>query len=310
MPDLVLQDFGGQFLTSEKCNHGSGHVPGISAYVEWFIPKHPRNTSVTFVHGGGGQGAEFLRTSDGRPGWAHAFLAAGFPVFVLDRPGHGRCTWNDDVLGPAISPPTYETLYPYFVEPARKIMWPEAEKHRQWPDSESAGDRFMASQGRMATSLEAAQRHVEEIAPSLFDLTGRTAIISHSAGGPCGWAMSAIGGERVAAIVAVEPLGFPGQEHSLGHFSNGLVGATFAGEYDPYGCPIAVVTGEATWMRKSNAEAVAFLERSGKNVEHIRLWEHGICGNGHMMMSESNSDEIAQLLVRWLEHAIYDGNSV
>ena len=29
-------------------------------------------------------------------------------------------------------------------------------------------------------------------------------------GAPCGWALAAIGGDRVAAVVAAEPFGYPG----------------------------------------------------------------------------------------------------
>ena len=32
----------------------------------------------------------------------------------------------------------------------------------------------------------------------------------------------------------------------------------------------------------------------------MRLEDHGIRGNGHMMMLEKNSDEIAALLERWI----------
>jgi alpha-beta hydrolase superfamily lysophospholipase len=45
---------------------------------------------VVLVHGGGGQGTDWLGTPDGRPGWAAAFVAAGHPALVVDRPGHGR----------------------------------------------------------------------------------------------------------------------------------------------------------------------------------------------------------------------------
>lgn len=86
MEPYRLQDFGGRFLISEPV-HLEGKIwPGISAYIEWFVPAEPRAVSVLFVRGGGGQGSEFLRTPDGRPGWAHNFLRAGYPVYILDRP--------------------------------------------------------------------------------------------------------------------------------------------------------------------------------------------------------------------------------
>ncbi|GAB2458002.1 alpha/beta fold hydrolase [Comamonas humi] len=269
--------------------------------MEWFIPVNARDVSVTFVHGGGGQGSEFLRTPDGRPGWAHAFLQAGFPVYVLDRPGHGRSHWNEATLGASLPQPSYETLYPRFVEPARHALWPESQAHTQWPsDAPQAGDRFMASQGVMANSLVSAQRHSEAISAELFALTSDTVLISHSAGGPCGWAMASIGGPKVKAIIAIEPQGEPGLTHPQGTFSNGLCAAEFQGTHDPYDRPITFVTGEATWMRGMNARASEYLRQQGYDITHLWLEQHGIHGNGHMLMSEKNSDDIAALLIKHL----------
>ncbi len=158
----------------------------------------------------------------------------------------------------------------------------------------------MASQGVMATTLEEAQRHVEAIACELFELTGSTVILSHSAGGPCGWALSALGGELVEAIVAIEPLGYPNQVHAQGRFEHGLVAAPFAGKFDPYAKPILLVTAEATWMREANEKTAEYLSDQYHDFQHIKLEERGILGNGHMMMSETNSDKIAELLINWL----------
>lgn len=299
-----LDDFGGVFLTTGPQSHGERTVPGPSAYVEWFKPVRPRSISVTLVHGGGGQGSEFLRTPDGRPGWVHTFLQAGYPVYVLDRPGHGRNAWNSAVLGPAMPAADYETLLPRFVEPARHMLWPEAKLHRRWPTDPGAGDRFMASQGPMATRLEASQAHVEAIATPLFDLVGDTVLVTHSAGGPCGWALSACGGAQVRAIVAVEPLGSPGLQHTLGQFDNGLCAAPFSGPHDPFAPPIAMVTAEASWMREMNFEAAEYLRSRGARLTHLDLPSLGITGNGHMMMSELNSDAIADVIVSWINQAI------
>lgn len=305
MEPYELADFGGRFLTTPRRHHEWRTLPGISAYVEWFVPNRPKNVSITFVHGGGGQGSEFLRTPDNRPGWAHAFIRAGYPVYILDRPGHGRSNWDPRVLGPSTPAPDYETLMPRFVEVAQNGLWPEAALHAQWPSApDGNADRFMASQGPMATRLETSQRHIEAIAPALFELTGDTVLITHSAGGPCGWALSASGGSCVKGVIAVEPLGSPGMEHALGRFDNGLCAAEFAGEHDPYARPIAMVTGEATWMRAMNFSAADFLRKRASSFVHFDLPAHGIAGNGHMMMSELNSDQIAGLMLGWLERTL------
>lgn len=273
----------------------------MNAYVQWFTPARSRNLSVTFVHGGGGQGADYIRTPDGRPGWVHRFLDAGYRTFVLDRPGHGRSLWNERVLGPATRPSDYKALFPRFVEPAKHRLWEEAEGHTRWPADPLSGDRFMAGQGLMATTLAAAQRHVEEIAGRLFELTGPTIIVSHSMGGPCGWALAASGGDSVAAVVAVEPLGYPGMVHPLGSFDNGLASVAYQGRHDPFDRPVAIVTGEATWMRDANTRAADHVRGRAPLFEHLMLEQHGITGNGHMPMSETNSDEVADLIIRWLD---------
>jgi len=54
-------------------------------------------------------------------------------------------------------------------------------------------------------------------------------------------------------------------------------------------------------MRDANARAAAFIRDRGNISEHIRLEEHGLGGNGHMLMSEINSAAIADLLVGWIE---------
>ncbi len=301
---MKLVDFGGAFLTSEPVRVGDAVWPGTNAYVQWFVPVDPRPVSVLFVHGGGGQGSDFVTTPDCRPGWVHRFLRSGYATYVLDRPGHGRSAWNDNVLGPAVPASNYHALYPRFVEPAQHRLWPEASKHTRWPSDPLAGDRFMASQGPMAVTLAASQLHVEAVAAQLFELTGPTIIVSHSMGGPCGWALAAIGGDQVEAVIAVEPLGYPRMVHPLGTFNNGMVTTEYRGRHDPFARPIALVTGEATWMREANSRAADYLRVKAPTFEHFLLEEHDITGNGHLLMGESNSDEIADIMIRWLDRVL------
>ncbi|MFJ1472494.1 hypothetical protein [Massilia orientalis] len=114
---------------------------------------------------------------------------------------------------------------------------------------------------RMASSLMAAQRHSESIATELFSLTSNTVLIFHSASGPCGWTMATIDVPCVKAIIAVEPQGEPGLVHPQGMFTSRLCSADFVGTHDPYFCPIAFETGEATGMRGMNARASEYIRK-------------------------------------------------
>jgi acetyl esterase/lipase len=62
-----------------------------------------------------------------------------------------------------------------------------------------------------------------------------------------------------------------------------------------------VVTAEASWMATDNHGTVDFLRQAGAEVEHLRLEEQGVHGNGHAMMLETNSNEVAAAIGRWIE---------
>lgn len=66
------------------------------------------------------------------------------------------------------------------------------------------------------------------------------------------------------------------------------------------GFPIVVVTAEASWMAADNHAIVHFLSQAGADVEHMRLEDQGVHGNGHAMQQESNSDEIAAIIGGWI----------
>src|SRR3990172_6585108 len=60
-------------------------VNGEQMYVEYFVPAEVRHPfSIVLVHGGGGQGLDWLTTPDGRPGWAHVLVMQGYRVYVVD----------------------------------------------------------------------------------------------------------------------------------------------------------------------------------------------------------------------------------
>jgi len=66
-------------------------VSGKQMYVEYQIPAKVRHPyPIVLVHGGGGQGLDWMGTPDGRRGWATILLEEGYKVYVVDRPGHGR----------------------------------------------------------------------------------------------------------------------------------------------------------------------------------------------------------------------------
>ena len=49
-------------------------------------------------------------------------------------------------------------------------------------------------------------------------------------------------------------------------------------------------------MAADNHAMVDFLVQAGCEVEHLRLEDKGVHGNGHALQLESNSDEVAAVI--------------
>jgi len=68
--------------------------------------------------------------------------------------------------------------------------------------------------------------------------------------------------------------------------------------------PIAIVTGEASFHGPYEHCVVKFLEQAGVHPTWLNLGAMGIHGNGHMMMLEKNSDQIADAIEKWVRKAL------
>jgi len=131
-------------------------VNGKQMYVEYWIPAQVRHPyPIVLVHGGGGQGLDWMGTPDGRPGWSTYLLQEGYKVYVVDRPGHGRSPFHPDLDGPfpAQFPTTLEGMSGQFTPPnaSRPAVGPYRPLHNQWPGTGEIGspdlDQMVASQG-------------------------------------------------------------------------------------------------------------------------------------------------------------------
>ncbi len=73
---------------------------GGQMYVEHWIPREVRHPyPVVLIHGGHGQGSQWFSTPQGHRGLATELLEQGYKVYVLDRPGQGRCPYHPWVHG-------------------------------------------------------------------------------------------------------------------------------------------------------------------------------------------------------------------
>ena len=66
--------------------------------------------------------------------------------------------------------------------------------------------------------------------------------------------------------------------------------------------PVLFLTSEASIHITYDHCQVSFLRQAGVNVDYVQLADQGIRGNGHFMMLEKNSDQIALLITAWINN--------
>ncbi|HEX5229101.1 MAG TPA: hypothetical protein VFW44_15395, partial [Bryobacteraceae bacterium] len=100
-PVLDIVDWSYKWIGVEHATLARGTMcNGMQIYVEHWIPREIRHPyPVVLIHGGYGQGSDWISTPEGKRGWASLLLEQGYAVYVLDRPGQGRCPYHPWVHG-------------------------------------------------------------------------------------------------------------------------------------------------------------------------------------------------------------------
>ena len=68
--------------------------------------------------------------------------------------------------------------------------------------------------------------------------------------------------------------------------------------------PVLFLNGEGGYHRIFDHCLANWLNQAGVETEYVRMEDVGLSGNGHMMMLEENSKEIAEYIHSWLEEYI------
>ena len=211
--DIVLRDFSYFFTGGDYTAGEDGDVMGGQMYVEHYTPtevQHPY--PVVMIHGGGQTGTNFLATPDGRRGWLHDFLRAGYEVYVVDQPGRGRSGVFPELYG-EFSRSTASRIEERFTAPEKSNLWPQAERHTRWPGTGQQGDpafdQFYASQVASFANGTQTEEYSRDAGIALLDQIGPAVVLVHSQSGPFAWLLADARPDLVQGIVNIEPNGPP-----------------------------------------------------------------------------------------------------
>jgi pimeloyl-ACP methyl ester carboxylesterase len=278
----------------KKMPYGTIHVGQM--FVQYFEPAERRHPlPVILVHGGGGQMVHYMGLG-GMSGWAHHFIQAGYKVYLVDRPGHGRSPYHPDALGEIGPLVTYDLLTRDTITSART-------PNKQWPGSsgdigDPLVDQLVAAANSAPRDAQLAQSLWKMSGGELVERVGPCILMTHSAGGPFGWLVANEKPNLVKAVVSFEgataPLVGPG----------GTAGTPLP---NLKGMPIMYLLSERGG--RPGKPILDALLQSGARAEVIDLKERGILGNSHFAMFENNRRQVFDVIKGWIDQRVPAGSS-
>ncbi|AUG55875.1 alpha/beta fold hydrolase [Thalassospira marina] len=259
-------------------------------YVQYFLPDPAqRKTPLLLWHGGGLTGACWETTPDGRVGFRDMFLNFGWDVYVSDAVERGRAGFAPipDVWEPPISQ-TLETVFERF-RFGKHLPNGETARAQNFAFEDIAFP--MASLEKFAAQMVPRWTQTDDIIISAYieelRQTGPAIVMAHSQG--CVFALEAAARhpELISALVLLEPA-------AISQF------AIAAAEWP---VPTLIVLGDlieenARWVKMR--EDIRNFAGNFPLIEVLSLPDHGIYGNSHMLMMDTNSAEVAEIIQSWM----------
>ncbi len=298
--------------------HETGLITApVPVYFETFAPAAAGGRpTVVMVHGGAHSGACYQRTADDRPGWAYRFAERGYRTVVPDWPGTGRSGYIPlDRLDGAIVVEGLGALIRALGAPVVLLThsmsgcygWRLLELHGDVIDAvvgvapgppgniQKPAPVYAETESEIETEASGRRVRIDKTAPVVAsrDFVERK-LVGESRYFPrdrlAGYAASL---RPIPPNIMLERQNVHGRQVRV---------------QDPgklAGKRILVITGTADLdhAREVDGAIVTWLNSNGAKADFCFLADRGIVGNGHMLMLEQNSDEIAGIILDWLEAA-------
>jgi pimeloyl-ACP methyl ester carboxylesterase len=260
-------------------------------YAQYFLQQNPRGKLPLLMwHGGGLTGVTYETKPDGNPGWLNYFLRKGWDIYISDAMERGRSGWTDKFKGDPVFLPLGDPWERFRLGPlgswnddkAKRVTYPGV----QFPTE--AYEQFM-KQGVprwVTTDDQIIAAYIE-----LVDKVCPCVVLVHSQAGSFGFKVAQARPDKIKALVLAEPSA-TGDKDKVASLKN---------------IPMAIVYGDNAkdhprWgkIRQNVVDFAGQIKQAGGSVDVIDLPDVGIKGNTHMMMMDKNSDQVAEVIQKWL----------
>jgi pimeloyl-ACP methyl ester carboxylesterase len=286
----------------------SGDVTVNQMYVQYQIPmKGDQHVPVVMVHGCCLSSKTWETTPDGRIGWSEYFVRKDRPVYLADQVSRARSGFDATAFMDVRAGKTPPSQMPTILDATHQVGWLVfrfGPKYGEvFPDEQfpvNAVDEFYKQMIPDLNSTLGAQPRAtwEQMAALGVKLNGAI-LLGHSESGFFPEQAALINPAGIRGNISIE---MP----CVTNFSAAQLAALAKiPTLIMFGDHLGDVTGggPANWAQ-SFASCNTFVEqlkKAGGDAVMMHLPAMGIKGNSHMLMQDKNSDQLADLVISWID---------
>jgi pimeloyl-ACP methyl ester carboxylesterase len=287
----------------------SGAITVNQMYVQYQIPlKGDRHVPVVFVHGCCLSSKTWETTPDGRIGWSEYFVRKDRPVYLADQVSRARSGFDPSGFNEVRAGTLANAKMPSILEASHEFAWIVFR----------FGPKFGEAYADEQFPMQAVDELYKQMIPDL------NATLTQNPN-PTWTQMAALGAKlKGAVLVGHSESGFFPEEAALIDAKGIRANVTIETQCETglsasqiatlakiptlvmFGDHLADVTKPFSWMDAlaSCRTFVDQLKKAGGDAETMYLPERGIKGNSHMLMQDKNSNQLADLLIGWIDRHV------
>jgi pimeloyl-ACP methyl ester carboxylesterase len=318
---LVLERQGSFFVGGEKKtitqpsfgggSATSGEITVGQMYVQYQVPmRGDRHVPVVMVHGCCLSSKTWETTPDGRMGWSEYFVRNDRPVYLADQVSRARSGFDPTAFtNVALGKAAPETM-PRILEVTHQSAWtvfrfgarfPEPFADSEFP-IEAADELYKQMIPDLNSTLPQNANPTWKQMAALAAQLGGAVLMGHSESGFFPEQAALIDASGVRGIVSIEmPCATDLNEGQIGTLAKIPTLIMFGDHLAdvPSGGPV-------NWQQAFETcnTFVDQLRKAGGDATMMHLPELGIRGNSHMLMQDKNSDQLADLVIGWIDEHV------
>jgi pimeloyl-ACP methyl ester carboxylesterase len=287
----------------------SGEITVNQMYVQYQIPmKGDRHAPVVFVHGCCLSSKTWETTPDGRMGWSEYFVRKERSVYLADQVSRARSGFDPTAFNEVHTGSLANAQMPGILDATHQFAWTVFRFGPKY------GEGFADEQFPLQSVDELYKQMIPDLnstlPPNLNPTLTQMAALGEKLNGAIlvGHSESGFYPEQAALI---DPKGIKGLVTIEMRCQTDLTPAQLATLSK---IPILVMFGDHlgdvnapfSWVDAKHAcdTFVAQLKKAGGDAEMMYLPAMGIKGNSHMLMQDKNSNQLADLVIGWIDQHV------